>query len=203
MFTINTKKVSQNVRRMKRDVLGTSSLVRFMKKLHVEVIEVNVKARLSRNVVLSHKSAETWPPTGKITNEIKSNITSKAKRIKSRTSIFAGTVEMRAMDRDDPIKTLFPRRDFTKKSGFPIRMWRILEWGTVAHPISPRRAKFLAWISPTSKTWQKAPFVQHPGTTGRSYLLDPATGAPYARDRIIVQKIRRRLGSMTKKYSYK
>lgn len=194
-FKGNTIKLKLNLGRLRSALFDGQELETEVRRAHEDIIEANVKLRMDAHEYLSHRSPNTQPTTGELTNQIKDNITSEVTK-PIRGLIIGGTGKKEILDTKDPFINL--NRPSSIKNA---RLWAILEYGSAPHDIYPILKKSLFWYNPdgTSVTTRH---VEHPGTEGRHYFLTD-TGGIYDSDFLLIDKLRGKFNSIVKRYSYR
>lgn len=164
-------------------------------EVHKDVMEPAIQKAILVTEIKAKPSAGSG-----IRNAISGNIFSKFMRGANKLSI--GTGEIAYMDRKDPILNL--DRDLKGKSGLPVRLWRILNWGVKGkYEIVARGKGFLTFFWTKIGRWMRLKKVSHPGQKGKFYFNKAVQEAGYTVSGKYGKLIRRIYFRYMKRYSGK
>ncbi len=165
--------------------------------VHKDVIEPAVQKAIFTTTDKTKSHYAAWAG---IRNDINCNIFSKFMRGANKLNI--GTGEISYMDRKDPILNL--DRDLKGKSGLPVRLWRILNWGVKGkYEIAARGKGFLTFFWTKIGRWMRLKKVNHPGQKGKFYFNKAVQEAGYTVSGKYGKLIRRIYFRYMKRYSGK
>jgi len=166
-------------------------------EVHKDMIEPAIQKAIFTTTDVTKKKYAAWAG---IRNDINCNIFSKFMR--GGNVLHVGTGEISYMDRKDPILSL--GRDLKGKSGLPVRLWRILNWGVKGkYEIAARGKGLLTFFWIKLGRWVRFKKVNHPGQKGKFYFNKAAQEVGYTVSGKYGKLIRKIYFKYMKRYSGK